>query len=103
MFAAALVNLGLGLGLSLAIRGLAWPAVLATAPVSLAMVHLLAISWLTLLMFGSLFQFVPVITGRKLPGQALPLLTLIGIEVGLALMVGGFCALGRLAWAAPCC
>ena len=98
MFAAALVNLGLGL--SLAVLGLAWPAVPATAPVSLAMVHLLTLGWLTLLMFGALFQFVPVITGRKLPGQVLPLLTLIGIEAGLALMVGGFCALGRLAWAA---
>jgi len=40
-----------------------------------------------------------VITSRKLPSQALPLITLIGIESGLALMVGGFCALGRSAWA----
>jgi len=93
MFACALVNLGLGL--LLAVLGLGWPAVPATAPVSLAMVHLLTIGWLTLLMFGALFQFVPVITGRKLPSQTLPLLTLIGIERGLALMVGGFCALGR--------
>jgi len=97
MFACALVNLGLAL--LLAVGGLAWPAVPATAPVSLAMVHLLTIGWLTLLMFGALFQFVPVITSRKLPSQTLPLLTLIGIECGLALMVGGFCALGRSAWA----
>ena len=97
MFAAALVNLGLGL--LLAVLGLAWPAVPASAPVSLAMVHLLTIGWLTLLMFGALFQFVPVITSRKLPSQTLPLLTLIGIETGLALMVGGFCALGRVTWA----
>ncbi len=97
MFACALVNLGLGLLLS--VLGLGWPAVPATAPVSLAMVHLLTIGWLTLLMFGALFQFVPVITSRKLPSQTLPLLTLIGIECGLALMVGGFCALGRSAWA----
>ena len=93
MFACALVNLGLGL--LLAVLGLGWPAVPASAPVSLAMVHLLTIGWLTLLMFGALFQFVPVITGRTLPSQTLPLLTLIGIECGLALMVGGFCALGR--------
>jgi hypothetical protein len=85
MFALAVVNLVLGLLLS--VLGLAWPAV---APVSLAMAHLLTIGWLTLLMFGALFQFVPVITSRKLPSQALPLATLIGVECGLALMVGGF-------------
>jgi len=97
IFACALVNLGLGL--LLAIAGLGWPVAPATAPVSLAMVHLLTIGWLTLLMFGALFQFVPVITSRKLPSQALPLVTLIGVECGLALMVGGFCALGRSTWA----
>jgi hypothetical protein len=96
MFALAVVNLVLGLLLS--VLGLAWPAAPAVAPVSLAMVHLLTIGWLTLLMFGALFQFVPVITSRKLPRQALPLVTLIGVEGGLALMVGGFCALGRAAW-----
>ena len=67
------------------------------------MVHLLTIGWLTLLMFGALFQFVPVITSRKLSSQTLPLVTLIGVEGGLALMVGGFCALGRSAWAGRCC
>ena len=93
IFACALVNLGLGLLLS--VLGFGWPAVPATAPVSLAMMHLLTIGWLALLMFGALFQFVPVITSRKLPSQALPLVTLIGVECGLALMIGGFCALGR--------
>ena len=51
MFACALANLGLGLLLS--VVGLGWPVVPATAPVSLAMVHLLTIGWLTLLMFGA--------------------------------------------------
>ena len=95
MFAAALLNLDLGLLLS--VLGLGWPAQPATGPISLVMVHLLTIGWLTLLMFGALFQFVPVITSRKLPSQALPLVTLIGVETGLALMVGGFCALDRSA------
>jgi predicted membrane channel-forming protein YqfA (hemolysin III family) len=76
IFACALVNFGLAL--LLAVSGLAWPAAPAMAPGSLAMVHLLAIGWLTLLMFGALFQFVPVITSCKLPSQVLPLLTLIG-------------------------
>lgn len=98
MFAAALLNFGLGLLLS--VLGLGWPARPATGPISLAMVHLLTIGWLTLLMFAALFQFVPVITSRKLPNQALPLITLIGVEGGLALMVGGFCSLGRWTWVA---
>lgn len=98
MFAAALLNFGLGLLLS--VLGLGWPTRPATGPISLAMVHLLTIGWLTLLMFAALFQFVPVITSRKLPNQALPLITLIGVEGGLALMVGGFCSLGRWTWVA---
>ncbi|HXT08815.1 MAG TPA: hypothetical protein VN715_17995 [Roseiarcus sp.] len=97
IFACALVNLGLGL--LLAVLGLAWPVAAPMAPVSLAMVHLLTIGWVTLLMFGALFQFVPVITSRKLPSQALPLATLIGLEAGLALMVAGFYDLGRSALA----
>ena len=97
MFACALINLCLGL--LLAVLGLAWPAAPVGAPLTLAMVHLLTVGWLTLLMFGALFQFVPVITSRKLSSQAPPLMTLIGIESGLALMVGGFSALGRAMWA----
>ena len=96
IFVLAVVNLVLGLFLSM--LGLAWPAV---APVSLAMVHLLIIGWLTLLMFSALFQFVPVITSRPPPSQALPLATLIGVESGLALMVGGFCALCLAVGAGP--
>lgn len=98
IFACAIANFAFGL--SLAVLGLGWPAVSASAPASLAMVHLLTIGWLTLLMFGALFQFVPVITSRNLPSQASPLLTLIGIEIGLAMMMGGFLALGEGAAAA---
>ncbi len=77
IFASALVNLMLGL--LLVISGLAWPAAPHAAPLSLAAVHLVTIGWLTLLMFGALFQFVPVITGRNLPSQRLPLVTLVGV------------------------
>ncbi|MGH7102082.1 MAG: hypothetical protein ACREFJ_06755, partial [Acetobacteraceae bacterium] len=93
IFACALVNLVLGL--ALVISGLAWPAAPRAAALSLAAVHLVTIGWLTLLMFGALFQFVPVITGRNLPSQRLPLATLIGVELGLALMIAGFVFLGR--------
>lgn len=93
IFACAVVNFGLGLALS--VSGFAWPVAPASAPASLAMVHTLTIGWLTLLMFGALFQFVPVITARVLPSQIWPLVTLIGVESGLALMIIGFLALGR--------
>lgn len=93
IFSCALVNLMLGL--ILVISGLAWPAAPHAAPLSLAAVHLVTIGWLTLLMFGALFQFVPVITGRNLPSQHLPFVTLIGVELGLALMIAGFVALGH--------
>lgn len=97
IFACAMVNLGLGL--TLAVTGLAWPVAPAAAPASLAMVHLLTIGWLSLVVFGALFQFVPVITSSKLPSQSLPLLMLIGTETGLALMVAGFFTLGIGGWA----
>ncbi len=60
----------------------AWPI--------LATVHLLTIGWLSTLMFGALYQFVPVITGATLPGRHAPLLTLIATQLGLAGMVAGF-------------
>lgn len=93
IFVCALVNFGFGLALS--VSGFAWPLAPASAPASLAMVHTLTIGWLTLLMFGALFQFVPVITARALPSQIWPLATLIGVESGLVSMIGGFLALGR--------
>jgi hypothetical protein len=92
MFALALANLMIAL--ALAVFGLAWPVAPAGAPASLAMIHLLTIGWLTMLMYGALFQFVPVITSRVLPSQALSLVTLLGLEGGLALMVCGFWQLG---------
>jgi len=92
-FACALVNLGLGLALPA--LGLAWPARAAAASVSLASVHLLTVGWLTLLMFGALFQFVPAIAGRSLKRQFPAALTPIGTEAGLGLMVAGFAILGR--------
>ncbi len=93
IFTCALANLVAGL--LFAISGFAWPAAPAGAPTTLAMMHFLTIGWLTLLMFGALFQFVPVITSRNLPSQVLPLLTVIGVEIGLLLMVSGFLALGH--------
>ncbi|MBN9460170.1 MAG: hypothetical protein J0H00_02985 [Burkholderiales bacterium] len=66
------------------------------APATLVAVHLLTIGWLSLLMLGALYQFVPVITNTRLYSQRLPLYSLIAIITGLAAMLAGFLALGGL-------
>lgn len=64
------------------------------APATLVGVHLLTIGWLSLLMLGALYQFVPVITNTQLYSQRLPLYSLVAIVAGLAAMLAGFLALG---------
>lgn len=95
IFAAALANFLLAQ--ALLISGLAWPEAPLFGGPSLAMVHLLTIGWLTLLMFGALFQFVPVITQQPLLHQNLSLAALLLIECGLAAMIAGFLLLGHIA------
>jgi len=56
--------------------------------------HLVTIGWLSLLMLGALYQFVPVITNTPLYSQRLPLYSLIVIVLGLTAMLAGFLALG---------
>jgi hypothetical protein len=92
MFVCALVNFLAAQGLMLA--GMSWPTQPVSAPGTLAAVHLLVIGWLLLLMFGALFQFVPVITSRPLVSQSMALAALIALEIGLLGMVGGFFGIG---------
>lgn len=47
------------------------------------------IGWLSLLMFGALFQFVPVITSQALPSQRLALATLLAMLLGFTGWLGG--------------
>lgn len=102
IFTIALASFALGqLGI---VAGLSWPAVPDAASATFADVHLFTIGWISLLMFGALFQFVPVITGNKLLRQWLSLATLILVAVGLAGMVAGFLLLGMAgapAWLLP--
>ena len=91
-FACALVNFVAAQGLILA--GVTWPARTISAPGTLIVVHLLVIGWLSLLMLGALFQFVPVITCRPLPSQPLAFATVAILEAGLAGMVCGFIGFG---------
>ena len=83
-FATALIALIAAEGLMLA--GFGYPNAAISAPQSLVLVHLVAIGWLSLLLCGALFQFVPVLVARSLYSNSLPLPT-------LALLVSGLCAL----------
>lgn len=70
--------------------GYGFPATSLEAPATLVLVHLVALGWLSLLLCGALFQFVPVLVAKPLHDNTLPLPTLVCLIIGLALLVGGF-------------
>src|SRR3546814_12774020 len=70
--------------------GYGFPAAGLQAPDTLVLVHLVAIGWLSLLMCGAAFQFVPVLVARRLHSNALPLPTLVCLVAGLAALILGF-------------
>jgi hypothetical protein len=88
---------------ALLLAGYADPLAGLRAPSTLVAVHLVTIGWLSLLMLGALYQFVPVITTTPLYSQRLPLFSLIAIVAGLAAMLAGFLALGGAAPAHIAC
>jgi hypothetical protein len=70
--------------------GYGFPAAAIEAPETLVLVHVVAIGWLSLLMCGALFQFVPVIVARPIYSNSLPLPTLVCLVIGLAALLFGF-------------
>ncbi len=66
--------------------GLGFPSQPLAAPLTLVLVHLVAIGWLSLLMLGALIQFVPVLVAKPLAHPELPV-------VALALLLAGLCSL----------
>lgn len=74
----------------LMIAGYGFPAVPAEAPETLILVHMVTIGWLSLLMCGALFQFVPVLIAQPLRGGRLVLPALICLLSGLAFLLVGF-------------
>jgi hypothetical protein len=87
-FGAAIVSLLLSEALMVA--GYGFPAVAIQAPQTLVLVHLVAIGWLSLLLCGALFQFVPVLVARSLYSNTLPLPTLLFLVAGLGALLAGF-------------
>ena len=87
-FAAALTSLIIAEGLMAA--GFGYPAASIAAPETLILVHIVTIGWLSLLMCGALFQFVPVLIARPLYSNMLPLPTLGLLLAGLLALLLGF-------------
>src|SRR5690606_20809685 len=99
-FAAAL--LALIAGEALMVAGFGFPNAALRAPETLIVVHIVAIGWLSLLMCGALFQFVPVLIARPIYSNTLPLPALICLMSGLVALILGFLQLaGRVDSQAP--
>ncbi|MBN8967137.1 MAG: hypothetical protein J0G95_01545 [Rhizobiales bacterium] len=82
--------------------GFGYPAAPVEAAETLVLVHIVAIGWLSLLLCGALFQFVPVLVTHRLYSDTLPLPVLVCLVSGLAALVVGFLQMGgRLASAWP--
>jgi hypothetical protein len=75
---------------ALMVAGFGFPAAALEAPETLVVVHLVAVGWLSVLMLGALFQFVPVLTARPLYSDALAGLALACVVVGIIALVAGF-------------
>lgn len=87
-FAAALIALVAAEILMLA--GFGFPSHALRAPETLILVHIVAIGWLSLLMCGALFQFVPVLVARPLHSNKAPLPALLCLVGGLVALLLGF-------------
>lgn len=99
-FAAALLSLMVAEALMAS--GYGFPADGLRAASTLVVVHLAAIGWLSLLMCGALFQFVPVLVNRPLAGAGLTLPVLLFIILGLISLLSGFMSMdGLLAISVP--
>jgi len=70
--------------------GYGFPHEALQAPGTLILVHLVAIGWLSLLVCGALFQFLPVLIAQPLFSNTLPLPALISLIAGLTALILGF-------------
>ncbi|MHB1945016.1 MAG: hypothetical protein ACYCPE_07220 [Metallibacterium sp.] len=73
--------------------GWGYPNAVLAAPSTLVLVHLVTLGWLSLLLCGALFQFVPVLVAKPLRHPQLPLITLLLLVAGLLTLLSGFLGL----------
>ncbi|HTO40318.1 MAG TPA: hypothetical protein VL026_05025 [Rhizomicrobium sp.] len=73
--------------------GIGYPSAAIGAPVTLIVVHMIVIGWLSLALTGALFQFIPVLVAKPLLSGALTLPALGLIVSGLLVLLFGFFAL----------
>lgn len=78
----------------LILAGFGYPTVPTASSETLVLVHLVALGWLSLLMCGALFQFVPVLVARPLYDNTMPLPALVCLLGGIAALLLGFLQLG---------
>ncbi|WP_375159262.1 hypothetical protein [Bradyrhizobium sp. RDT46] len=64
------------------------------APDTLVIVHMVSIGWLSTVLCGALFQFVPVLVARPLYAERWTLPALALLTLGLMVLLAGFLALG---------
>ncbi len=74
--------------------GYGYPQVPIGAPATLVLVHLVVLGWLSLLLCGAMFQFVPVLIARPLYSMTLCLPALVLLVAGLIMLLSGFLRLG---------
>jgi len=65
-------------------------AITTLSPKILAVVHLLILGWITMIIFGALYQLLPVVMEVKLFSETLAIISFILLAVGTPLMVFSF-------------